>query len=146
MSYHVVKTTCCHDVMFHRYRYLGASTHTHARTDTHTHTQTHTVTHNHFTALLEYLRDHAGDAGTRKVKPNLDLLQEEILTGSGICWAICKSAPHPRQPHQHPTTQLFTGRMPFLPPNQQRQSTEGNIWERAQEAKVRADSEHVSLF
>jgi len=28
---------------------------------------------------------------------------------------------------QHPTTQLFTGRMPFLPPNQQRQSTEGNI-------------------
>jgi len=26
---------------------------------------------------------------------------------------------------QHPTTQLFTGRMPFLPPNQQRQSTEG---------------------
>jgi len=24
-----------------------------------------------------------------------------------------------------PTTQFFTGRMPFLPPNQQRQSTEG---------------------
>ena len=30
-----------------------------------------------------------------------------------------------RQPGQHPTTQIFTGRMPFLPPNQQRQSTEG---------------------
>ena len=29
-----------------------------------------------------------------------------------------------RQPHQHPTTQFFTGRMPFLPPNQQRQSIE----------------------
>ena len=41
---------------------------------------------------------------------------------SGICWVICKSAPHPRQPHQHPTTQFFTGRMPFLPPNQRRQS------------------------
>jgi len=25
----------------------------------------------------------------------------------------------------HPITQFFTGRMPFLPPNQQRQSTEG---------------------
>jgi len=25
----------------------------------------------------------------------------------------------------NPTTQFFTGRMPFLPPNQQRQSTEG---------------------
>ena len=24
-----------------------------------------------------------------------------------------------------PTTQFFTGRMPFLPPNQQRQSTKG---------------------
>ena len=28
---------------------------------------------------------------------------------------------------QHLTTQFFTGRMPFLPPNQQRQSTEGHI-------------------
>jgi len=25
-----------------------------------------------------------------------------------------------------PTTQFFTGWMPFLPPNQQRQSTQGN--------------------
>jgi len=32
---------------------------------------------------------------------------------------------HPdRQPCQNPVTQFFTGRMPFLPPNQQRQSTE----------------------
>ena len=28
----------------------------------------------------------------------------------------------------HPTAQFFTGRMPFLPPNQQRQSTEGKVW------------------
>ena len=59
---------------------------------------------------------------TRKVKTNLDLLEQEIVSGSGIC----KSAPHPRQSHQHPTTQFFTGWMPFLLPNQQRQSTEGN--------------------
>jgi len=32
-----------------------------------------------------------------------------------------------RQPRQHPTTQFFTGRMPFLLPNQQRQSTEGRL-------------------
>ena len=62
---------------------------------------------------------------TKKVKTNLDLLEQEIVSASGICWAICKSAPHPRQPRQHPTTQSFTGRMPFLTPNQQRQSTEG---------------------
>ena len=54
------------------------------------------------------------------------------MSGSGISWAICKSAPRSRQitmsatqPRQHPTTQFFTGRMPFLRPNQQHQSTEG---------------------
>jgi len=31
---------------------------------------------------------------------------------------------------QHPTTQFFTGRMLFLPPNQQRQSTEGKYMTR----------------
>jgi len=34
-----------------------------------------------------------------------------------------------RQPHQHPTTLFFTGRMPFLPPKQQCQSTEGKSTE-----------------
>jgi len=46
--------------------------------------------------------------------------------GSGISWTICKSAPRSRQittPEPHHS--VFTGRMPFLPPNQQRQSTEG---------------------
>jgi len=33
----------------------------------------------------------------------------------------------PDPPCQHPITQVFTGWMPFLPPNQQRQSTEGKI-------------------
>jgi len=55
------------------------------------------------------------------------------VSGSGICWAICKSAPHPRQPHQVtniPPLSFFTGRMPFLPPNQQHQSTEGKSTEK----------------
>ena len=43
---------------------------------------------------------------TWKGKTKLDLLEQEIVSGSGICWAICKSAPHLRQPRQHPTTQL----------------------------------------
>jgi len=29
-------------------------------------------------------------------KTNLDLLEQEIVSGSSICWTICKSAPHPR--------------------------------------------------
>jgi len=38
-------------------------------------------------------------ASTRKVKPetNLDFLEQETVSGIGIRWAICKSAPHPRQ-------------------------------------------------
>jgi len=33
---------------------------------------------------------------TRKVKTNLDLLEQKTVSGSSISWAICKSAPHPR--------------------------------------------------
>jgi len=38
---------------------------------------------------------------------------------------VCTSLQTDRQPRQHHTTQFFTDWMPFLPPNQQRQSTEG---------------------
>jgi len=31
----------------------------------------------------------------QKGKTNLDLLEQETMSGSGISWAICKSAPHP---------------------------------------------------
>ena len=55
---------------------------------------------------------------TRKVKTNLDLPEQEIVSDSGICWAICKSAPHPRQPRQHPTTQfLRAGSSSWCPTN-----------------------------
>jgi len=33
----------------------------------------------------------------QKGKTNLDLLKQETVSGSGISWAICKSAPHSRQ-------------------------------------------------
>ena len=87
---------------------------------THTHTHTHTF-NGPFPGL-------PGWAGTRKAKPNWILLKQETVSGSGISWAICKSAPRSRQitmPAPHHS--VFTGRMPFLPPNQQRQSTEGNL-------------------
>jgi len=55
------------------------------------------------------------------------LLKQETVGGSDISWTICKSAPHPRQiPAPAPHHSVFQGRMPFLPPNQQHQSTEGN--------------------
>ena len=33
----------------------------------------------------------------QKGKTNLDSLKQETVSGSGISWAICKSAPHSRQ-------------------------------------------------
>ena len=65
-------------------------------------------------------------ASTRKVKPIWILLKQKTVSGSGISWAICKSAPRCRQTTMSaPHHSVFTGRMPFLPPNKQRQSTEG---------------------
>ena len=82
----------------------------------------YTHTHTHLTALFPGLPRWAG---TRKVKPVWILLMQETVSGSGISWAVCKSASRSRQiTRQEPTTQFFTGWMPFLLPNQQRQSTE----------------------
>ena len=83
--------------------------------------QTHT--HTRVTALFPGL---CRSAGTRKVKPIWILLKQETVSCSGISWVICKSAPHSRQrtrPAAHHS--VFTGWMPFQPPNQQRQSTGG---------------------
>jgi len=67
-------------------------------------------------------------AGTRKVKPIWILLKQETVSGSGISWDIRKSAPRSRQiTMPAPHSPVFTGRMPFLPPNQQCQSTENKF-------------------
>jgi len=66
------------------------------------------------------------------------------VSGSGISWSVCKSAPSSRQttmPAPHHSV-FLTGRMPFLPPNQQCQSIEGmrKMW---QSAKYAAN--HIKL-
>ena len=55
---------------------------------------THTHTHTRLTALCLGL---PGWAGTRKAKLIWILLKQETVSGSGISWAICKSAPCSRQ-------------------------------------------------
>ena len=47
-----------------------------------------------FNGLLSVL---PGWAGTRKVKLIWILLKQETVSGSGISWAVCKSAPRSRQ-------------------------------------------------
>ena len=44
-----------------------------------------------------FVRTIPGWAGTRKVKPIWILLKQETVSGSGISWAECKSAPCSRQ-------------------------------------------------
>jgi len=66
----------------------------HARTHARTHACTHTHTHTRLTALFPGL---PGWVGTRKVKPIWIMLKQETVSGSGISWDICKSAPHSRQ-------------------------------------------------
>ena len=92
---------------------------------------THTHTHTRLTALFLRLPRWAG---TRKVKPVWILLKQETVSG---CWAICKSAPRSRQiTTPAPHCSAFTGPMPFLPPNQQCQSTEGTIKVRDNQIKL----------
>jgi len=74
---------------------------------------------------VDYVWDYPSESA-KEGKITLELLEQEIVSGSGIRWATCKSAPRSRHitmPASHHS--VFTGRMPFLPPNQQRHSTEG---------------------
>ena len=54
------------------------------------------LTHTH-TRLTAFFPGLPGWAGTRKVKPVWILLKQETVSGSGISWTICKSAPGSRQ-------------------------------------------------
>ena len=93
---------------------------THTRTHARTHGRTHARTH---ARAFNGPSSGPGWAGTRQVKPICILLKQEKVSGSGISWAICKSASRSRQtttPAPHHSISFFTGRMPFLPPNQQR--------------------------
>ena len=69
-------------------------------------------THTHLMALCPGL---PGWAGTRKVKAIWILLKQETLSGGGISWAICKSAPRSRQITMPATHHLVSYRPDALP-------------------------------
>jgi len=77
----------------------------------------------HFTAFFP---GQPGLEGTRNVNHSGFYWSKKRWGGSGISWTMCKSiAPRSRQittPAPHHS--VFTARIPFLPPNQQCQSTE----------------------
>ena len=96
---------------------------------THTHTHTFIGRLSRTTPVSRY----------QKRKPIWILLKQETVSGSGISWTICKSAPRFRQMSTPAPDHsvFFTNWMPFLPPNQQRQSTEGN--------SVKSQSESIRM-
>jgi len=64
---------------------------------TYYYTQKHTIVLLLFWNLSETTRVSRYQKGeNQEGKTNLDLLEPEIVSGSSICWTICKSAPHPR--------------------------------------------------
>jgi len=61
------------------------------------HTHTHTIVLLLFWNLSGTTQVSRHQKGkNQEGKTNLNLLEQDIVSGSGICWAICKSAPHPR--------------------------------------------------
>jgi len=67
-----------------------------------------------------------GLAGTR-MYPVWILLELRVMEVVVTIGAISSAKLQSNRHHQQTNTQLFTGRMPFLSPNQQRQSTEGKL-------------------
>ena len=90
-------------------------------------THTHTHIHNRLTTLCPGL---PGWAGTRKVKPIWILLKQHTVSwqwhqlGHMQVCTLLQTDNHASSP----PLSFFTGQMPFLLPNQHRQSTEGNIY------------------
>jgi len=64
----------------------------------------------YYICLTAFFQDNLGKPTPEKQnhsgKTNLDLLEQEIVSGSGISWAMCKSAPH--LTHNHASTPPFS--------------------------------------
>ena len=74
---------------------------------------------------------------TRKVKPIWILLKQETVSGSGISWAICKSAPRSRQittPAPHHS--VSTGRMPSCCPTNSVKALKAFLMHVSYDAKI----------
>ena len=118
MSHYLVRTASLIPI-----KRLFSVIHGHGHVDSHTHTHTHTHTFNGplsgTTQVSRY----------QKGKTNLDFTEARDSEWQWHQLGHMQSAPRSRQINNHastPSLKIFTGQMPFLSPNQQRQSTEGS--------------------
>ena len=95
------------------------------------------ITHTRLTALSTGLPRTALSmglprwAGTRKVKPIWILLKQETVSGSGICWTICKAAPCSRQttmPAPHHSVYYRPDALPVAQPTVSKHWRQGSYW------------------
>ena len=89
-------------------------------------------------------------AGTRKVKPIWILLKQETVSGTGISWAICKSAPRSRQIIKPATHHSVFYRPDALPAAQPTVSKHWRlllttIREKSNWSKVKSSISHLSV-
>ena len=85
--------------------------------------ETHTHTHAHVSR--PFFRDYPGEPVPERQNQSGFYWSKRLVSGSGISWATCKSDCRKIEKTDRKKPSFFAGRMPFLPPNQQRQSTEG---------------------
>jgi len=65
----------------------------------------------------------------QKDKTNMDLLEQEIVSGSGISWVICKPAPWPRHitmPASHHSVLYRLDALPAAQPTVSKHFSEGS--------------------
>jgi len=91
----------------------------------------HAHTHTHTTILRPFFRDHPGEPVTEE---NFWTLRCKGISTEADTPAIRLTSAHLHHPP------FFTGWMPFLSPNQQRQSTEGNYRIRIREKTLEFSS------
>ena len=100
--------------------------HTHTHTHTHTHAHTHTHTHTHpfngpFSGTTQVCRYQKGKTNLDFTEARDSEWQWHQLGNVQVCTLLQTTTPAPHH------SVFFTGRMPFLPPNQRCQCTEGTI-------------------
>ena len=94
---------------------------------------------NYYTHLTALFLGQPGWVGTRKVKPIWILLKQETVSGSGISWDICKSAPRTKQitmPAPHHSVFYRPDALPAAQPTVSKQWRHKKVQKKVQKSTI----------